>query len=191
MENNEIVLFETKDKEISLTVAVDKETVWLSANQMASLFERDEKTIRKHINNIFSEEELTKENNTQKLRVVGVKQKVPFYTLDVIISVGYRVKSKRGTEFRQWANSVLKKYILDGYAINEKRLAALKKTVEIQNKMLANALNVEEADVLKAVNLYTEALTLLDQYDHQSLIKPEGNLPIYRITYEDCKRIAA
>ena len=158
---------------------------------MASLFERDEKTIRKHINNIFSEEELTKENNTQKLRVVGVKQKVPFYTLDVIISVGYRVKSKRGTEFRQWANSVLKKYILDGYAINEKRLAALKKTVEIQNKMLANALNVEEADVLKAVNLYTEALTLLDQYDHQSLIKPEGNLPIYRITYEDCKRIAA
>lgn len=191
MENNEIVLFETKDKEISLTVAVDKETVWLSANQMASLFERDEKTIRKHINNIFSEEELTKENNTHKLRVEGVKQKVPFYTLDVIISVGYRVKSKRGTEFRQWANSVLKKYILDGYAINEKRLAALKKTVEIQNKMLANALNVEEADVLKAVNLYTEALTLLDQYDHQSLIKPEGNLPIYRITYEDCKRIAA
>ena len=189
MENNEIVLFETKDKEISLTVAVDKETVWLSANQMASLFERDEKTIRKHINNIFSEEELTKENNTQKLRVVGVKQKVPFYTLDVIISVGYRVKSKRGTEFRQWANSVLKKYILDGYAINEKRLAALKKTVEIQNKMLANALNVEESEVLKAVNLYTEALTLLDQYDHQSLIKPEGNLPIYRITYEDCKRM--
>lgn len=189
MENNEIVLFETKDKEISLTVAVDKETVWLSANQMASLFERDEKTIRKHINNIFSEEELTKENNTHKLRVEGVKQKVPFYTLDVIISVGYRVKSKRGIEFRQWANSVLKKYIIDGYAINEKRLAALKKTVEIQNKMLANALNVEESEVLKAVNLYTEALTLLDQYDHQSLIKPEGNLPIYRITYEDCKRM--
>ncbi len=189
MENNEIVLFETKDKEISLTVAVDNETVWLSANQMASLFERDEKTIRKHINNIFSEEELTKENNTHKLRVEGVKQKVPFYTLDVIISVGYRVKSKRGIEFRQWANSVLKKYIIDGYAINEKRLAALKKTVEIQNKMLANALNVEESEVLKAVNLYTEALTLLDQYDHQSLIKPEGNLPIYRITYEDCKRM--
>ncbi|MEE1029359.1 MAG: RhuM family protein, partial [Agathobacter sp.] len=113
----------------------------------------------------------------------------PFYTLDVIISVGYRVKSKRGIEFRQWANSVLKKYIIDGYAINEKRLAALKKTVEIQNKMLANALNVEESEVLKAVNLYTEALTLLDQYDHQSLIKPEGNLPIYRITYEDCKRM--
>ena len=187
----EIVLFETEDKSVSFPVEVRNETVWLSANQMASLFERDEKTIRKHVNNVFNEGEVDKENNTQKLRVVGVKQKVPFYTLDVIISVGYRVKSKRGTEFRQWANSVLKKYILDGYAINEKRLAALKKTVEIQNKMLANALNVEEADVLKAVNLYTEALTLLDQYDHQSLIKPEGNLPIYRITYEDCKRIAA
>ena len=183
---NEMVLFETKDKEISIRVAVGDDTVWLSANQMALLFDRDEKTIRKHINSIFREEELNKENNTQKMRVDGVKQKVPFYTLDVIISVGYRVKSKRGTEFRQWANSVLKQYIIEGYAINEKRLKALERTVDIQTKMLADALDVEEADILKAVNQYTDALLLLDQYDHQVVPKPDGSEPIYRITYEEC-----
>ena len=124
---NEIVLFETKDQEVKLAVSLENDTAWLSANQMALLFDRDEKTIRKHINNVFAENELDRENNTQKMRVDGVKQKVPFYTLDVIISVGYRVKSQRGTEFRQWANKVLKQYILKGYKINEKRLAALKR----------------------------------------------------------------
>ena len=103
----EIVLFEIEDKSIALPVSIESDTVWLSANQMSVLFGRDEKTIRKHINNVFSEE-LIRENNTQKMRVVGVKQPVPFYTSDVIISVGYRVKSKRGVEFRRWANSALK-----------------------------------------------------------------------------------
>ena len=111
MNNKDIVIFETADKIISLPVSVISDTVWLSANQMAVLFERDEKTIRKHINNVFTESEVDRENNTQKMRVDGVKQLVPFYTLDVIISVGYRVKSKRGVEFRRWANSVLKEYI--------------------------------------------------------------------------------
>ena len=134
---NEIVLFETKDQEVKLAVSLENDTAWLSANQMALLFDRDEKTIRKHINNVFAENELDRENNTQKMRVDGVKQKVPFYTLDVIISVGYRVKSQRGTEFRQWANKVLKQYILKGYAINEKRLAALNKTVEIQKRKIS------------------------------------------------------
>lgn len=184
---DEIVLFETKDKEVKLPVSIESETVWLSANQMATLFDRDEKTIRKHINNVFSDEELEKDNNTQKMRVVGVKQKVPFYTLDVIISVGYRVKSQRGIEFRQWANNILKQYIINGYAINEKRLIALQRTVEIQTKMLASTMEVEQEDILKAVNMYTDALQLLDQYDHQSLEKPKGNQPVYRITYEDCR----
>ena len=186
---NEIVLFETKDKEVKLAVSLENDTVWLSANQMALLFDRDEKTIRKHINNVFAEDELDRENNTQKMRVDGVKQKVPFYTLDVIISVGYRVKSQRGTEFRQWANKVLKQFILKGYAINEKRLAALNKTVEIQSKIIANTLEIEEAEVLRAVKLYTDALVLLDQYDHQSLSKPKGKKPVYRITYEDCRNM--
>ena len=100
----------------------------------------------------------------------------------MIISVGYRVKSKRGIEFRRWANDVLKQYIMKGYAINEKRLVALNKTVEIQSKIIANTLEIEEAEVLRAVNLYTDALVLLDQYDHQSLKKPNGNKPVYRIT---------
>ncbi len=102
----------------------------------------------------------------------------------MIISVGYRVKSKRGIEFRQWASKVLKQYMVDGYAINEKRLNALEKTVDIQTRMLADALNVEEKDILRAVNLYTDALALLDQYDHQSIIKPDGKQPVYRITYD-------
>jgi len=187
--NNEIILFETHDQEVKLSVSLEHETVWLSSNQMALLFDRDEKTVRKHVNNVFKENELDKENNTQKMRVDGVKQKVPFYSLDVIISVGYRVKSQRGTEFRQWANKVLKQYILNGYAINEKRLLALNKTVEIQSKIIANALEVEESEILRAVNLYTDALLLLDQYDHQALSKPSGRKSLYRMTYSDCRTI--
>ena len=109
--------------------------------------------------------------------------------LKYIISVGYRVNSKRGIAFRRWANNVLKQYIIQGYAINEKRLAALQKTIDIQTRMLACTLNVEESDILRAVNLYTDALVLLDQYDHQTLEKPKGNQPIYRITYEDCRHM--
>ncbi|MCR5429891.1 MAG: virulence RhuM family protein [Eubacterium sp.] len=189
MKKNEIVLFETNDREIKIPVSIENETVWLSANQMAVLFDRDEKTIRKHINNVFTDGELDKDNNTQKMRVEGVKQRVPFYTLDVIISVGYRVKSKRGVEFRKWANDVLKKYILDGYAINDKRINALQKTVEIQTKMLAGTLEIEQQGILQAVNMYTHALEVLDKYDHQQLEKPKGETPVYRITYEDCREM--
>ena len=114
----EIVMYQL-DETIRLEVRMDSDTVWLSANQMASLFDRDEKTIRKHINNVFSEKEVPKDINTHFLRVDGVKQPVAFYTLDVIISVGYRVKSKRGTAFRQWANKILKDYLLRGYSINK------------------------------------------------------------------------
>ncbi|RGE06448.1 phosphoribosylaminoimidazolesuccinocarboxamide synthase [Clostridium sp. AM34-11AC] len=117
----------------------------------------------------------------------GRKPKI--YNLDMILSVGYRVNSKRGIAFRRWANNVLKQYIIQGYAINEKRLAALQKTIDIQTRMLACTLNVEESDILRAVNLYTDALVLLDQYDHQTLEKPKGNQPIYRITYEDCRHM--
>ena len=130
----EIVLFETEDKRVSFPVEVRNETVWLSDNQMASLFERDEKTIRKHVNNVFNEGEVDKENNTQKMRVVGVTQLVPFYSLDVIISVGYRVKSKRGVEFRRWANSVLKQYILQGYAVNQRRIQQLGEVIRIMKR---------------------------------------------------------
>ena len=107
----------------------------------------------------------------------------------MILSVGYRVNSKRGIAFRRWANSVLNQYIIQGYAVNEKRLAALQRTVDIQTRMIADALDIEEADVLKAVNMYTDALTLLDQYDHQTVTKPRGTMPIYQITYDDCRKM--
>ncbi|MBO6308514.1 MAG: virulence RhuM family protein [Oribacterium sp.] len=192
---NEIVLFETEDKEITLNVKFNQDTVWLNRNQMADLFGRDVKTIGKHINNAVREE-LSDQvvvakfaTTTQHGAIEGKTQThmTEYYNLDVIISVGYRVKSQRGIEFRRWANKVLKDYIIKGYAINDKRLEALQKTVEIQAKMLATAIEGDSDDVLKAVNLYTQALTLLDQYDHQSLEKPEGNKSIYRITYADCR----
>lgn len=187
---NELVLFETADKEIKLNVSVNNNTVWLNRNQLAELFQRDVKTIGKHINNALKEElDYSVVANFATTASDGKTYHVEHYNLDMIISVGYRVKSNRGVEFRKWANKVLKQYIIQGYAINEKRLEALQRTVSIQNKMLASSLDVEETDVLKAVSLYTDALMLLDQYDHQSLNKPEGNKPIYRITYEECCRM--
>ena len=188
---NEIVLFETEDREIKLNVKVDQDTVWLNRNQMADLFGRDVKTIGKHINNALREElDMSTVANFATVQNEGgreVERNIDYYNLDMIISVGYRVKSKRGIEFRRWANKVLKDYIIKGYAVNDKRLQALQKTVEIQAKMLATAIEGDSAEVLKAVNLYTQALTLLDQYDHQSLEKPEGKPPVYRITYTDCR----
>ena len=119
------MIYETSDGETTIDVKLEGETVWLSANQMALLFDRDAKTVRKHINNVFSEGELDFNSNTQKMRVPLSDKPVPFYSLDVIISVGYRVKSKRGTQFRIWANKVLKEYLVKGYAINN-RVAAQK-----------------------------------------------------------------
>ena len=159
----EIMIFETKDNEIKLTVPVENETVWLTQAQMTELFQVDRTVITRHVNNVFKENELIRESNVQKMHIPNSDRPVQFYSLEVIISVGYRVKSKR--------------------------LAALQRTVDIQTKMLASTLEVDEAELLKAVNLYTNALMLLDQYDHQSLKKPTGNKPIYRITYEDCRNM--
>lgn len=192
MENNEIVLFESKDKKVVLSVPMDGDTVWLTQLQMANLFDTTKQNISLHANNCFKEGELDKNSVVKDFLTTGSdgkKYRTKHYCLDVIISVGYRVKSQRGTEFRQWANNVLKQYIINGYAINERRLQALQKTVEIQTKMIAGTLDIEQQDVLKAVNLYTQALILLDQYDHQSLEKPEGSSPIYRITYSDCREM--
>ncbi len=185
---NEIVLFETGDKEIKLNVPIQEETVWLSQAQMVDLFDRNQSVISRHINNSFVEE-LDKESNMHFLHIANSDKPVAYYSLDVIISVGYRVKSQRGIEFRRWANKVLKDYILKGVAVNNKRLEALQKTVEIQSRMLSSVLEIEGSEVLQAVDRYTQALILLDKYDHQSLEKPEGNTPIYRITYEECRKM--
>ena len=119
------MLFETKDNEIKLTVPVENDTVWLTQAQMTELFQVDRTVITRHVNNVFKEKELVRESNVQKIHIANSDRPVQFYSLEVIISVGYRVKSARGVEFRQWANKILKQYIIQGYAINEKRLEAL------------------------------------------------------------------
>ncbi len=185
---NELVLFTDGEVNIEVQISPEQETVWLTQKQMEILFEVKHATISEHISNILSSRELDETSVGFSDKSTGGR-KPKIYNLDMILSVGYRVNSKRGIAFRRWANNVLKQYIIQGYAINEKRLAALQKTIDIQTRMLACTLNVEEADILRAVNLYTDALVLLDQYDHQTLEKPKGNQPIYRITYEDCRHM--
>ena len=133
---NEVIVFKNGELELEVNVSEDRENVWLSKQQMAELFQRDRTVISKHLKNIFDEGELAENNNVQNLHVVNVKQPVPFYSLDVIISVGYRVKSPNGIIFRKWATSILKDYMIKGYSINQKRLDALNKTIEIQSRML-------------------------------------------------------
>ena len=182
----EVIMYQTDDGQTQLDVRLENDTIWLTANQMALLFGRDEKTIRKHINNVFLDGELVQMNNTHFLRVVGVKQPVASYTLDVIISVGYRVKSIAGTKFRIWANSVLKEYLLRGYAVNEKRSAQLGQVIQIL-KRSENMLDSKQ--VLSVVEKFNTALNLLDSYDHQTMRRPKGNKSVYVLTYEECRSV--
>lgn len=184
---NEIIIF--ANQSVKLEVNVKDENVWLNIKQMSSLFDREESNIRRHIINIFKEKELTEKNNVQNLHVDGVKQLVPFYSLDVIISVGYRVKSQNGIVFRQWANNVLKEYMIKGYAINEKRLECLEKTVkliEIANRIDERLENNDAKEILKVIGTYSKALDLLDNYDHKVLSRPKGNNSNIKIKYEEC-----
>lgn len=190
--NDKIVIYQTADGQTSIDVKLENDTVWLSANQMAILFDRDEKTIRKHINNVFSESELEKENNTHFLRVDGVKQPVAFYSLDVIISVGYRVKSQRGTQFRIWANKVLKEYLIKGYAVNkaltEQHYTELKQLVTVLGRTVKaqEALTSDDAlNLVEVVADYAYALDTLDKYDYQQLaVEQTTNEAKFRATYE-------
>ena len=191
---NEVVLFETKDKEIKLSVPLEQETVWLNRNQMADLFGRDVKTIGKHINNALKEElddevVVAKFATTTKHGAVDGKTQthmVEYYNLDMIISVGYRVKSRRGLEFRRWANNVLKQYILRGYAVNNNRITQLGEVIQVM-KRTQDAL--DSGQVLSVIEKYSTALDLLDAYDHQNMERPKGNEAAYILTYEECKEI--
>ena len=190
--NDKIIIYRTADGQTSIDVKLEDETVWLSANQMANLFDRDKKTIRKHINNVFSEGELEKENNTHFLRVDGVKQPVAFYSLDVIISVGYRVKSQRGIQFRIWANKVLKEYLVKGYVVNkvltEQRYTELKQLVTVLGRTVKTqeALTSEDAlNLVEVVSDYAYALDTLDRYDYQQLaVEQTTNDVKFHATYE-------
>lgn len=191
--NNSIEIYRSQDGSVQLNVKLENETVWLSANQMAMLFDRDAKTIRKHINNVFADGELTKESNTHFLRVANSDKPVPFYNLDVIISVGYRVKSQQGVQFRRWATSVLKQYLIKGYVINQQikldRYNELKdvvrlmsRTVGLQDKVTTD----EYSGLFNVISDYVYALDTLDQYDYQSLsISKTTKDEPFRATYDN------
>ena len=183
MKKNELVIFETEDSAVTLEVPVEQETVWLNQAQMTELFDVDRTVITRHVNNVFKEGELERESNVHFLHIANSDKPVKFYSLDVIISVGYRVKSKRGVEFRKWANSVLKKYILQGYAVNQNRIAQMGEMIQVM-KRTQNSLDSKQ--VLSVIEKYSEALELLDSYDPQTMSRPEGNKETYRLNYEEC-----
>ena len=189
MNNNEIILFETEDRKISLPVMVKDETVWLNRNQLSELFERDIKTVGKHINNALKEELSGQNTVVAKFATTasdGKKYMVEHYNLDVIISIGYRVKAKRGIEFRRWANCVLKEYIIKGYAVNHNRMNQLNEVIRVM-KRAENSLDTKQ--VLTVVERYSQALELLDAYDHQNMERPKGNKATYILTYEECRKV--
>lgn len=191
--NNSIEIYRSQDGSVQLNVKLENETVWLSANQMAMLFDRDAKTIRKHINNVFADGELTKESNTHFLRVANSDKPVPFYNLDVIISVGYRVKSQQGVQFRRWATSVLKQYLIKGYAINQQikldRYNELKDVVRLMSRAvgLQDKVTTDEySGLFNVISDYVYALDTLDQYDYQSLsISKTTKDEPFRATYDN------
>jgi prophage maintenance system killer protein len=188
--NNEIVLFENQN--VKLEVNVNDETVWLTQNQMARLFDKERTVITKHINNIFKEGELDRESNVQKMHFANSDKPVTYYNLDVIISVGYRVKSKNGIVFRKWANKVLKDYLIKGYAINNKRLEYLEKTIKLIDiaGRIDEELNSNEAkEIIRVINDYSKGLDLLDDYDHKRIVKPNGTFNDKKISYEECIEI--
>lgn len=194
MDKFELVKFTDNNFEINVRADIDNDTVWLTQKEMALLFEVSIDNISLHIKNILKENELDI-SSIEKSSVVQIEgnrkvnRRIKIYNLDMIISVGYRVKSQRGILFRKWANKILKEYLIQGYSINQKRISALNKTIEIQNKMLASSLNIEQEALVNVIEEYTKALDLLDNYDHQCLIKPKGNESIYKLTYSDCRTI--
>ncbi len=187
---NEIILFENQG--VKLEVNLKEETVWLTQAQMEELFDVKHATISEHINNIFKERELDEKTSVgiSDKSTGGRKSKI--YNLDVIISVGYRVKSKNGVIFRKWATQVLKDYMLKGYAINQKRLEYLEKTIkliDIANRIDERLENNDAKEILKVIGEYSKALDLLDDYDHKTLKKINGNTDDRKIKYNECIEI--
>lgn len=189
---NEIILFENQG--VKLEVNLKDETVWLNRQQLSKLFDRDIKTIGKHINNALSEElkdipTVAKFATVQKEGERDVTRNVEYYNLDMILSIGYRVKSDKGVIFRQWANKVLKDYMLKGYAVNQKRLEYLEKTIkliDIANRIDERLEGNDAKEILKVIGDYSKALDLLDDYDHRTLKKIDGNIDERKIEYSKC-----
>ena len=194
--NNEVILYKDGELELLVEVAPDKETVWLKVEEMAKLFDRDRSVIQRHIKNIFKENELEESSTCAKFAQVqnegdrSIERTFNYYNLDMIISVGYRVKSPRGIAFRKWATSILKEYIVQGYAVNAKRLNVLNKVVEIQSNIIADVLELDSREVFDVIKKYTQALELLDDYDYQIVQKPKiSNEKAYELTFNECKKL--
>ena len=194
--NNEVILYKDGELELPVEVAPDKETVWLKVEEMAKLFDRDRSVIQRHIRNIFKENELEESSTCAKFAQVqnegdrSIERTFNYYNLDMIISVGYRVKSPRGIAFRKWATSILKEYIVQGYAVNAKRLNVLNKVVEIQSNIIADVLELDSKEVFDIIQKYTQALELLDDYDHQIVQKPKiSNEKAYQLTFNECNKL--
>lgn len=187
---NEIIIFE--NQKVKLEVNMKEETVWLTQAQMAQLFGKDRKTITRHIQNIYKDAELEEKQVCSFFEHTandGKKYNTQFYNLDMIISVGYRVKSQNGIIFRKWANKILKDYMIKGYVVNQKRLEYLEKTVsliDIANRMDDELTDTDAKEILKVIGSYSKALDLLDDYDHKSLCKPKGKNSDEKIKYEEC-----
>lgn len=189
MKKNEMILFESGDHAVSIPVNTDGETVWLTLDQLSSLFARDKSTISRHIKNIFTEGELEKTSvvaNFATTAADGKTYQMDYYNLDVIISVGYRVKSQRGVEFRKWANRVLREYIIRGYAVNANRMNQLGEVIRIM-KRAENQLDAKQ--VLSVIEKFSSALDLLDAYDHETMQKPAGNPATYVLAYDACRSV--
>ena len=186
-QKKELVIFETKDHAVKLEVPVNEETVCLTQEQMSKLFDTARSSIAYHISNIFKEKELEESTSVEIFdRSANSSRPPKFYNLDVIISVGYRVKSKRGVEFRKWANSVLKQYILQGYAVNSHRIAQLGEVIKIM-KRTEDSLDGKQ--ILSVIEKYSDALEMLDSYDHQTMTRPKGNPATYTLDYEECMQV--
>ena len=187
---SEIVIYKTPDQQTAIEVQFEGETVWLTQSQITELFQRDRTVITKHINNIFKEGELEEKSNVQKMHIANSDKPVVFYNLDIIISVGYRVKSQRGTQFRQWATQRLKDYLVNGYAINQKRLDELGRMVQlIERSGKTETLQLQKAKgLLEILGNYTKSFVLLNQYDRNNL--QTGRLReniTYEIEYDEAK----
>ena len=192
LDNNALVMFHDGSFELNVRISAAENTVWLTLDQIASLFEKDKSTVSRHIKNIFSEEELDKKAvvaNYATTASDGKTYQVNYYNLDLIISVGYRIKSKRGVAFRKWATSVLNDYLVKGYAENKRLLEAQGKTIELQSRMISHLTESEETELMDVINRYTDALDLLDDYDHQCLARPKGNKEYVQLSYDECKGI--
>ena len=191
---NDIIAYSNGEITIDVNFDYENETIWLTQNQISELFQVDKSRVSRHIKNILDDGELDNSTVAENATVQfegdkEVKRFIRYYNLDMIISIGYRVNSKRGIEFRKWVTGILKQYMYKGYAVNQKKLDSLNKVIEIQNKMLETPLDIETYELKEVIDKYTYALDLLDDYDHQKVVKPNGNELIHKIEYEECRRI--